>query len=314
MDAASQSAPHASADAHRLPAPVRGILWMLLGVAGLAAVVLSVRGLKTADLTTLQILFLRAAVGLAIIAPIALRRGLDGIRTQRPGYHFGRNAVHLAGQFCVFYGIIHIPLAEVTSLEFTVPIWSAILAGLWIGERVGLHRWLGMVASFVGVLFIVRPGFAQIDPAVFIVLLGAFGFAVQNVMVKVLTRSDSAGTIVFYMNLFQMLLAAPLAIWAWTPLGWHHLPWIAALGVAGMVAHYAMTRAFAIADLSLVFPFDFLRMPLLAVCAWAIWGEVFSPWTALGALVIFASSYWVTTREARKARAARASAAEPPGP
>jgi drug/metabolite transporter (DMT)-like permease len=278
---------------------------MLLGVAGLAAVVLSVRGLKTADVSTLQILFLRAAVSLAVICPIALRHGLANIRTDRPGYHLGRNAVHLAGQFCVFYGIIHIPLAEVTALEFTVPIWSAILAGLWIGEKVRLHRWVGMMASFVGVIFIVRPGFAEIDPAVFVVLLGAFAFAVQNIMVKVLTRSDSASVIVFYMNLIQMVLAAPLAFWVWTPLGWHHLPWIVALGISGMVAHYAMTRAFAVADISLVFPFDFLRMPLLAVAAWAIWGEVFSPWTALGALVIFGSSYWVTTRETKLARAER---------
>jgi drug/metabolite transporter (DMT)-like permease len=310
MDASQSQPPSPAAEeAHRLSPAVRGILWMLLGVAGLAAVVLSVRGLKTMEMSTLQILFLRAAVGIAVIAPIALRSGPANIRTTRPGYHFGRNAVHLAGQFCVFYGIIHIPLAVVTSLEFTVPIWSAILAGFWIGETVRAHRWIGMAVSFIGVLLIIRPGVNAVDPAVFVVLLGAFAFAVQNVMVKVLTRTDSASSVVFWMNVTQAALALPFALWVWAPVGWHHVPWIVALGIAGMVAHYAMTRALAVADLSLVFPFDFLRMPLLAVVAWVVWGEVFSPWAAVGALVIFASSYWVATRESRINRAARAAAA-----
>jgi drug/metabolite transporter (DMT)-like permease len=305
MDASQPPAPAAD-DGHRLPAPVRGILWMLLGVGGLACVVLSVRGLKTTDMSTVQILFLRAAIGVLVIMPIALRRGLDNVKSTRLGYHFGRNAVHLAAQFCVFFGVIHIPLAVVTSLEFTVPIWSAILAGIWIGEKVRTHRWIGMGVSFVGVLFIIRPGVAVVDPAVFVVLVGAFGFAVQNVMVKVLTRTDTASAVVFWMNVMQATLALPFALFYWSPVEWHHLPWAVGLGISGMVAHYAMTRALAVADLSLVFPLDFLRMPLLAVLAWAIWGETFSPWAAVGAAVIFVSSYWVNTREAKLARAARA--------
>jgi drug/metabolite transporter (DMT)-like permease len=155
------------------------------------------------------------------------------------------------------------------------------------------------------VLFIIRPGVDAVDPAMFVVLLGAFAFAVQNIMVKVLTRTESASSVVFWMNVIQAALALPLAVFVWTPVEWHHVPWAIGLGISGMIAHYAMTRAFAVADISLVFPLDFLRMPLLAVIAWAVWGETFSPWAAVGALVIFASSYWVNTREAKLARAAR---------
>lgn len=296
--------------APRLPDALRGILWMLVAVVCLSAVMVAVRALKSVDVPTVQILFLRAVVGLLILLPIVVRHGGAAMRSNRRLYHLIRNALHLAAQGCLFVAIIHVPLGEVTAFEFTVPLLSAVGASLLLREKVLWHRWAGMAIGFAGVLFIVRPGFDDVHPTVFVALLGCLFFAANNVMIKVLTRSDSALTIVFHLGLFQTLLSLPLALFAWTPLGWAELPWILLLGSAGMAAHYGISRALGLADISLVFPFDFLRMPVTSVAAWMVWGEVMSPYTWLGAAIIFGSSYWVTRRETR-ARPPRKTGAGP---
>jgi len=277
---------------------VRGILWMLLAVAALAVVMLSVRGLRS-DMDALQVLFLRAFVGLVVIGAILAPGGWRQVRPSRPVLHLGRNLLHLGAQFCVFFAVTAIPLAEVTSIEYTVPMLTAMIAALTIGERVGIHRWVGMAIGFVGVLFIVRPGFSAIPPAMMIAFGGALLFAANNVMIKVLTRTDNAATIVLVMNAIQatVALGPAIAVWVWPE--WRHAPWILGVGVAGLVTHYAMTRALALADTSVLFPLDFLRLPFVAVAAFLLWGETFSPWTAVGAAIIFGSQYFAVRREAR---------------
>lgn len=276
----------------------RAILWMLLAVAALAAVMLSVRGLRP-DMDVFQILFLRAFAGLVMIAAITAPGGWGRLRPSRPVFHLWRNLLHSGAQYCVFFAVTAIPLAEVTSIEFTIPMLTAMLAAITIGERVGVHRWVGMAIGFVGVLFIVRPGFSEIPPAMMVAFVGAMLFAANNVMIKVLTRTDSATTIVFVMNVIQsaVALGPALAVWVWPE--WRHAPLIFVLGAAGLVVHYAMSRALALADTSMLFPLDFLRLPVIAVAAYLVWGETFSPWTAFGAAIIFASSYYAIRRESR---------------
>lgn len=285
-------APHTNSDT------VRGILWMLLAVAGLAVVMLSVRGLRS-EMEAFQVLFLRAFVGLTVISAILAPRGFRGVRPARPALHLWRNLLHLGAQFCIFLAVTAIPLAEVTAIEYTVPMLTAMLAAVVIGERVGIHRWVGMAIGFVGVLFIVRPGFAQIPPAMLIAFGGALLFAANNVMIKVLTRTESAAAIVFAMNLIQstVALGPAIAVWVWPE--WHHAPWILGVGVAGLVVHYSMSRALALADTSVLFPLDFLRLPVIATVAFLLWGETFSPWTAVGAAIIVGSQYYAIRRESR---------------
>jgi drug/metabolite transporter (DMT)-like permease len=275
---------------------MRGALWMLGGVAGLGMVVIAVRALKP-EIHLLELLFLRALIGLVVITVIMLARGGHGFRSQRPGQQWLRNGSHVIGQFCVFYGVLAIPLAEVTSIEYTIPAMTAGLAALFLGEKVGRHRWIGMAISFTGVLFIVRPVFADIPPAMFVVILGAVFFAIQNVYVRILSQVEGASTLVFQMNLIQSLILLGPALYVWITPSWHHLPWLAALGLAGMIAHFCMGRALGLADTSVCMPLDFLRLPFIAGTAFLVWGETFSPWSALGAVIIFGGQYYAIMRE-----------------
>ncbi len=275
---------------------LQGILWMLVAVAGLAGIAISVRALKP-EIEVPQLLFLRALIGLIVITPFALSRGWQGLVSQRPGFQIVRNITHVAAQYCVFFAIITVPLAEVTSIEYTIPMMTAGMAALMLGEKVNRHRWYGMAASFCGVLIIIRPGFTEVQPAVLMVILGAVFFALNNVMVKKLSMLDSASTMVFNMNSIQILILAGPAFYVWVNPEWQHIPWILGLGLSGMITHYCMSRALVCADTSVLFPLDFLRLPFIALIAWAFWGETFSSWVVLGAVIIFTSTYISARRE-----------------
>lgn len=272
---------------------------MLIAVVGLAGIMISVRALKP-DIHLLELLFLRALVGLIVVAAIMAPHGRRGLITKRPAMQIIRNMVHVTAQFCVFFAVIAIPLAEVTAIEFTIPAMTAAIAALTIGEKVSSHRWIGMAMSFAGVLFIVRPGFVEVPAEVLIIIVGALFFSINNVMVKVLSQTDSAGTMVFTMNALQVLILIGPALYFWTTPEWRHVPWILTLGLSGMIAHYCMSRALQLIDTSVCFPIDFLRLPLIAVIAWLAWDETFSPWTVFGAVIIFGSTYYAISREARE--------------
>lgn len=275
-----------------------GTLWMLLYIFALAAIMLAARGLKT-DMTTAQIVLLRAAGTLVILLVLMIRLGPAMTKTKRPGIHALRSVIHILGQAGIIYAVIKIPLADLTAMEFIVPALTAIAAIVMVGEKVSGARWAGMAVSFIGVLFIVRPGFAEFHPALFAAFGGMVCYAIANTMTKILNRTEDAITISFYMALFQTGFALPFAVTVWVMPEGVNWSWVLLISVAGVISHYSMARATALADLSYLFPLDFLRLPLLALIAWLIWGETFSPWTAVGAAIIVASTWYSVRREAK---------------
>ncbi len=280
---------------------LRGVGWMIIAVAGLAGIVIAVRALKP-DMTVPQLLFFRAIIGLIAISAIMIpQEGIRSLITKRPGFQFLRNATHAGGQYCVFFGVISVPLAVVTLIEYTIPALTAAIAAMTIGEKVNRYRWFGMAVSFIGVLIIVRPGIVPVGIPTMMVILGAVLFSAQNVMVKVLSHTDSASTMVFTMNVVQSLLFLGPALYLWVAPEWHHVPWLLLLGLSGLTTHFCLSKALVLIDTSVCFPIDFLRLPFIALIAFWLWDETFSPWVAVGALVIFASTYFSIRKEANDA-------------
>lgn len=280
---------------------LRGVAWMSIAVTGLAGIVIAVRALKP-DITIPEILFLRAIIGLIAISVIMVPKyGLSNLLTKRLPFQILRNVTHVSAQYCVFFAVISVPLAVVTSIEYTIPALTAAFAAMTIGERVKFYRWIGMTVSFLGVLIIVRPGFVPISIPTLMVILGAILFSAQNVMVKVLSQTESAGTMVFTMNLIQCLILLGPAVYFWVMPQWHHVPWLLLLGTSGIITHFCLSKALVLIDTSVCFPIDFLRLPFIALIAYILWGETFSPWVLLGALVIFASTYFSVRKEAKEA-------------
>jgi drug/metabolite transporter (DMT)-like permease len=273
---------------------------MTASIASFVLMTVAARQL-TARMATFEILFLRSLVALVILAAIRPRLAADAFATRRPGLHVARNLVHFCGQYAWVWAIALTPLAVVTAIEFTTPVWVALLAALLLGERITPPRWAAITGGVVGVLVIVRPGTSALSPGALIVLAGAFCFASAILIVKTILRSDRVTAVVFYMSLIQLPLGLLGALFAWVWPGPGDLPWICAIGLTSLTAHYSMGRALSLGDASFVLPIDFLRLPCIALAALLIFGERIDGWTMAGAAFIFAGNYWSLRRETRTA-------------
>jgi drug/metabolite transporter (DMT)-like permease len=278
---------------------VRGVLWMIATLICFTLMAVAAREL-THEMPTMEILVFRNAVAVLVMAPFVLGRGLVGLRTRNTKVHLFRAVVQLGGQFGWIYGIALLPLADVTALEFTIPMWTLLLAVVFLGETASRARILATVAGLIGVVVILRPGLAVVTPAALVVLAGSACYAGSGVLVKYLTRTEDATMIVFYMNLLQLPIVAIPALFVWVHPGLADLPLILAWGFSGLGAHYTMARGLRLADITLIFPLDFLRLPLIAIVGWMLYAEALDPWTALGAVIIFAGNYYSVRHETRK--------------
>jgi drug/metabolite transporter (DMT)-like permease len=178
-----------------------------------------------------------------------------------------------------------------------MPVWAAVLAMIFLGERLNQGRIVMLSLGVVGVLVMLRPGLAVIQPAALVMLLGAFAYASTMVATKRLAGHDSAFAILFYMAVIQLPIALVPALPQWVWPGLRDLPWVLALGVVGLSAHYCMTRAFRLADAMVVVPIDFLRLPLIAVVGAVFYSEPLELTIMLGAAVIFAGTFYSIRRE-----------------
>ena len=279
--------------------PISGAAcWMTGALLSFAAMAIAGREL-TDTMNTFEILFLRSGVSLLIVAALLPWMGAGVLRTQHIGLHVFRNAIHFAAQFGWFLGIALLPLATVFSLEFTIPIWSALLAVTFLGERLNRGRIVAIVFGFGGVLIILRPGTEAIDIASLAVLAAAFGYAVSYISVKRMTAWDKPFAIIFYMNLMQLPMGLVPALFDWVPPMTNDIPWILLVGVTGLTAHYSITKAFLLADATLILPIDFLRLPLIAVVGFLFYSEGVDLTLFAGAIIIFAGNYYNIRLEAR---------------
>ena len=247
-------------------------LWMSGTLVSFAAMAIGGRELS-AELTTFQILFFRSVIGLLIVGFLLWRSNWRQTVTKEFRVHALRNIAHFGGQFGWFYGIAFIPLAEVFALEFTVPVWTAVLATILLNEQITRERVTAITLGVLGMLLILRPGLAVISPASLAVLGGAFCYALSHTLTRKLALVDTPLTILFYMTLVQLPLGFVTSIFNWTMPSIAMLPWIVVVGCAALSGHYCMARALTIADATVVVPMDFLRLPLIAGVGVVFYGE-----------------------------------------
>lgn len=267
-----------------------------------SAMAVSVRVLA-ATLGVMEILALRAGLGLMVMAALAaLRADLRAtINCRHLPLQLLRNTVHIGASYLWATSLLLIPLAMVFALEFTTPAWTLLLAAPFLGERLTASR-IGAVAfGLLGVLVILRPGLATFQPGALLTLVAAFGLAITLIATKKLTRTDSTFAIVFWMMLIQLPLALagsdPLFV---TKLNQGQVPAVIGIGVTGLVSHYCLTNAFRAGDAGVVVPLDFMRIPLIAVTGWWLYGESLDVFVFLGAGLIVTGILWNLRSEAAR--------------
>jgi drug/metabolite transporter (DMT)-like permease len=289
-----RSAPEVNSQSHA----VRGVLWMLGAVLSFAVMAVAVRELLR-HMGIPEILALRTLVTLLLVSTIIPRHGFAPLRTRRLPVHATRAVIHLTGQFCWMYALGALTLATVFAIEFTMPVWTAILAALFLGERLNRARVVQLLLGLIGVAVILRPGLGAFHPASLVMLLGSMFYAGNMIFTKRLSATDSALAVTFWMSAVQAPLTLAAALPGWVAPGLADLPWILAIGAGSFVAHYSMTRAMKLADATVVVPIDFIRLPLIAVVGALFYAEPFDPMVIVGATVIFLGTYYSLSREAR---------------
>ena len=208
------------------------------------------------------------------------------MRTSRLPQHIARNLIHYGAQLGWFFALTLIPIGQVVAIEFTMPIWTAILAASFLGERITGWKLSAILLGTVGVVIIVRPATGEVNPGQLIALAAAVGFGVSMALVKSQTRTESALAIIFWMIVVQGVAGfiPTLYLWSWpSAYVWF---WVAVIGACGTFSHYCLASAMRYADATIVVPMDFLRVPLTATVGWLLYAERLDAYTVIGAALI----------------------------
>lgn len=285
-----------------IPPAVQGPLYMVAAALGFSVMNLLIRE-TSSELDPLQIAFFRNLFAVLAMAPWLLRAGVaKTFATRHFKLHVGRALVGFAAMVCWFYSIALLPLAEATALNFTVPLFATVGAALILREVVRARRWSATIVGFLGVLIILQPGFRSVETVMLLPVLAAVFMAGATLMIKRLSGLDAPMTIVLYMNvlLTGVSLIPAILVWRWPD--WEAWAYLLLLGAVGAIAQIWVVCAYRRADASAILPFDYARLPFIALLAYLVFGEVPDVWTWVGGAVIAASAVYIAHREAQVAR------------
>lgn len=246
------------------------LFWMAGSISFFSLMAVGARELSD-ELPVIVSLFFRSLIGIMLVSACIIATGnLKAFRTERPKIHILRNLFHLGGQYGWFVGIGLLPMAQVIALEFTVPVWTTLIAAVVLKETITARKLLAVLLGLTGVGVIVAPelygqGSNLLDSASLYVLAAALGYAICHIATKSLSGSEPSIRVVFYMCAVQMPIAllGALPVWVW-PHGEHWL-WLCVISCAALLAHLCLTNALRAADVASIMVLDFLRLPAAAL-------------------------------------------------
>jgi len=289
----------------RLPANVRGALWMLMAAAVWATNDVIVKAVgRTID--PVQIAFFRCFFGAVTVIPFLLASsGVLALRTRRFGGHVVRSVLGYLAMVFSWYSVVHLPLADATALAFSRPLFMVVLAVVFLHEVVRWRRWSATVIGFLGVLIMARPGLAEINLGLIAAIVGAFFVAAVNVLIKSLAGTERPVTILFYFGVLSSLMALGPALWVWRTPTSLEFAVLVFVGVAGALGQYLTIRAFRIAEATAIDPFDYVRLIYAALFGFLFFAELPDGFTVIGAAIIVGSTWYIARRGIAVQREAR---------
>ena len=269
--------------------PMKATVWMIGAMLSFSLMAVSGRELAT-SLNTFEIMLYRSIIGFFIVLVIGhFAKTLGEIKGGRLGLHLFRNLAHFSGQNLWFLAVASIPFSQLFALEFSTPVWVALLAPLFLGEVLTKQRVLAVILGFAGVLIVARPDINQFDFPIIAAVACAICFAGSMMATKKLTSDQSITCILFWLTLMQLAMGLLATVFMGTvtfPEG-INIIWIVIVGIGGLTAHFCITNALALAPAIVVIPLDFMRLPLISVIGFLAYGEAFELPILVGAGVIF---------------------------
>ena len=234
----------------------KAVLFMVVGTIFFSMMHALIRYMSD-ELHAFELAFFRNVFGAIVVLPWLFRAVFSQLKTERLGLHSVRGIVNGAGMLMFFYAVTITPLADVTALSFTAPIFATVLAIVFLGETVGARRWTAIFVAFFGAVVILRPGLVEISQGQLLALTAAALWACALIMIKVLGRTDSSITIIAYMIVFQVPVSGLAAAAVWVSPSFEQLCLMALMGVIGTLGQWLLVEALKAGDTNVVMPFDF---------------------------------------------------------
>lgn len=288
----------------RFPKAAAGPLFMLIAALGSGCLAGLVRYVS-ADLHPFEIVFFRSLFAFVVLLPWLIKWGWGPFRTRRFGWHALRAGLNATAMLTYFYAVTITPLAKAASLNFVSPLFATVFAVLLLHEPLRLRRVGALAAGLLGAWIIIRPGTEAVSLGAILVLISSAVWGLALIVIKILSRTESAFTIAVYAGLLitPLSLIPALFVWQWpAPATWG---WLFAVGAVGAIMHMTGAQAFKLSDATAVLPVDFTKLAWSALIGYVFFAEVPEIWVWIGGTVIFASTVYIAYRESHEAKAGR---------
>lgn len=242
----------------------------------------------SSEVPTEQIVFVRNLIGLCLLIPWLIRKGISRLHTKHIGLHLARSLVGLSAMVCLFYSWRYMSLAHASLLKQTSPMFIPIFAFFWINESIGLKTIVAIVVGFLGVVLIINPSgnSTSLSAVVLIALAGAMLAGMAKVIIRKMSATETPGRIVFYFALVGTLVSAVPAIISWVSLTWIQFASLAAIALFSTIAQLSISKAYSHAAAGQLGPYTYTSVVFAAFFGWLIWGELLNLTTIIGILII----------------------------
>ncbi len=267
--------------------PLRGAALLALSALFFALMGVCVREATANGVNNEMVVFFRNAVGVVFFLPLAMVRGIHPLKTTRPWAHLKRSGFGLAAMYCYFYALAHLPLTDAMLFSYAAPVFTPLIAHLWLKEPLTPRMWLATAVGFSGVLLVAKPSDALISGISLVGILASVMAASAFVSIREMSDTEPAFRIVFYFALFSALLSAIPLLWAWQPLNQTAFLWLIAAGLVASFGQITMSQAYSCAPPGLIGPVAYLAIVFGGWIAWLRWDEVPGHGSLFGAALVF---------------------------
>jgi len=281
----------------RADRPFRGIALILASTVFLGASDVTAKYLS-ATLPSIEIAWIRFLVFALIMSPAMVPGSpLYALRSQRPGLQAMRGVALLGSSLFFISGLRFLPIAEASATGFVAPLFVTALSIVFLGETVGVRRWLATAVGLIGVLIIVRPGTGAFHPAAFFPIVSALAWACTLIMTRMMSGRDHAITTMTYSSIVGVCILSALVPLVWVAPSWHDILFGVFIGLASTAGQWIVVLAFRYADASVLAPFSYTQLLWVSILGFVIFGEVPDIWTVTGAVFIVGSGLYTAHRE-----------------
>tara|TARA_B100000686_G_scaffold348168_1_gene438573 strand:+ start:1519 stop:2403 length:885 start_codon:yes stop_codon:yes gene_type:complete len=275
-----------------LSGPIKSGIWMSIS-AVMYVISIAIGRHLAPSIDVFQIAFLRNLFAMLFMLPWLMNAGLAAMQTKQVGLHIARGMMSSINVTLLFAAVALIPIAEMSAINFLQPIIGAAVAGIFLGELIGKHRWLVIFLGFLGALLIIRPGFSEFNLGIGYALGSALAGALVSILIKTLVRKDPPDTIAAWLFLTQTLILLVPTIFVWKPPSLPEWGFFTLIGLMSVILQRTYNRGIQAADISIAMPFNFTRLIWASLLGWIIFSEFPDVWTWIGGVVIFISSIWL---------------------